>query len=116
MAIVRASCPTCGEVETTTRAVQVLRCTGTGASTYAFACPGCHLRVAKPATEHVVDLLVGAGVAVQCWDLPAELGEAKLGEAITHDDLLGFHLLMEQPGWLEGRVSALRHAGYPGRA
>ena len=108
MATVRASCPSCGDVETTTRAVQVLRCTTTGAATYAFVCPSCRLRVAKEATEHVVALLVDAGVPVVGWEMPAELDEPKAGPAVTHDDLLGFHFAVQEPGWLEAQVAVLR--------
>ncbi|MHB1930380.1 MAG: hypothetical protein ACYCUG_13365 [Acidimicrobiales bacterium] len=108
MATVRASCPSCGDVETTTRAVQVLRCSATGSASYAFVCPACRLRVAKEATEHVVRLLVDAGVPVVHWDLPAELDEPKYGLPVTHDDLLAFHFSLQEAGWLEAQVAVLR--------
>jgi predicted RNA-binding Zn-ribbon protein involved in translation (DUF1610 family) len=107
VATVRASCPSCGDIETTTRAVQVLRCASTGSSSYAFVCPACHLRVAKDASEHVVSLLTDAGVEVVSWTLPAELAEAKRGAAVTHDDLLGFHFALQDPGWLERQVAEM---------
>lgn len=112
MATVRASCPSCGDVETTTRAVQVLRCTTTGSASYAFVCPACRMRIAKEASEHVVRLLVDAGVPVVGWELPAELDEPKSGEPITHDDLLGFHFSLQNPGWLEDQVAVLRAVGW----
>lgn len=108
MATVRASCPSCGDVETTTRAVQVLRCSTTGSTSYAFVCPACRLRVAKDASEHVVRLLVEAGVAVVTWEMPAELDEVRRGDPVTHDDLLGFHFALQEPGWLEAQVEVLR--------
>ncbi len=114
MATVRASCPSCGDVETTTRSVQVLRCSTTGSASYAFVCPACRLRVAKEANEHVVCLLVDAGVAVVDWELPAELDEPKYGLPVTHDDLLAFHFSLHEPGWLEEQVNVLR-AGERGR-
>lgn len=110
MATVRASCPSCGDVETTTRAVQVLRCSTTGAAAYAFVCPDCRLRVAKEATEHVVAILVDAGVPLVSWEMPAELDEPKAGARVTHDDLLAFHFALQEPGWLEGQVGILRAA------
>lgn len=108
MATVRASCPSCGDIETTTKAVQVLRCETTGSVAYAFVCPNCRLRVSKEATEHVARILVEAGVPVTCWELPAELEEPKIGYPISHDDLLMFHNAVSEPGWLEGQVSVLR--------
>ncbi len=108
MATVRASCPGCGDVETTTDAVQVLRCETTGSLAYSFVCPECRLRVAKEATERVASILVDAGVPVVDWELPAELEEPKVGYPICHDDLLAFHASMAEPGWLELQVSVLR--------
>jgi len=110
VATVRASCPSCGDVETTTRAVQVLRCATTGDAAYAFVCPACRLRVAKEATEHVVRILVDAGVPVVSWEMPAELAEPKVGARVTHDDLLAFHFALQEPGWLEQQVGILRAA------
>ena len=108
MATVRASCPSCGDVETTTKAVQVLRCETTGTVAYAFVCPECRLRVAKEATEHVARILVEAGVPVVSWELPAELEEPKIGYPISPDDLLAFHVALAEPGCLERQVSVLR--------
>ncbi len=108
MATVRASCPSCGDVETTTRAVQVLRCATTGSAAYAFVCPTCRLRVAKEASERVVRVLVDAGAAVLSWEMPAELDEPRQGAPVTHDDLLSFHLDLLAPGWLEAQVATLR--------
>jgi hypothetical protein len=33
------------------------------------------------------------------WNLPAELWEPKVGPAITHDDLLAFHVALEGDLW-----------------
>ncbi len=107
MATVRASCPTCGDVEMTTRDVKVLVCTSTSFSTYSFLCPACQLLVNKAATEQVVDILVGAGVKVISWTLPAELDEPRIGPPITHDELLGFHFSLQTQGWLEEVVKGL---------
>ena len=101
MATVRASCPSCGDVELTTREVQVQVCSATEEGTYSFLCPACRLIVNKPAERRVVELLVSAGVKVVSWDLPAELSEAKCGPPITYDDLLAFHFELDSEGWLE---------------
>jgi hypothetical protein len=101
VATVRASCPTCGDVELTTREVQVQMCSATDDGTYSFLCPSCRLIVNKPAEQRVVELLVSAGVRVVSWDLPAELSEPKSGPAITYDDLLAFHFELDSDDWLE---------------
>ena len=36
------------------------------------------------------------------WTLPAELTEPKpVGDPFTHDDLLAFHELLQNDGWLQ---------------
>jgi hypothetical protein len=101
VATVRASCPTCGDVELTTPEVQVQVCTDTDQGTYSFVCPSCRLIVNKPAERRVVDLLVAAGVRQVNWDMPAELSEVHSGPPITYDDLLAFHFELESESWLE---------------
>lgn len=99
MATVRASCPDCGDVETSTGDVQVRVCVDTGRGSYAFRCPRCDVAVAKPAETNVVHLLVSSGAPLIMWRLPAELAEAHAGPPLTHDDLLAFHQLLDTDGW-----------------
>ncbi|MFV0526716.1 MAG: hypothetical protein ACK5RL_19710 [Acidimicrobiales bacterium] len=94
MATIRASCSDCGDVELTTGDVQVRICDHDNAGTYSFRCPHCEMTVVKPAEPRTIDLLIASGVAYQTWSLPAELNERKVGEPITHDDLLDFHDLL----------------------
>lgn len=91
MAMIRASCPTCGDVELTTRDVRVLLCSTTYDSSYAFQCPSCRVAVSKPAEARVVDVLLASGISLSVWHLPAELDEPKAGAPISYDDLLEFH-------------------------
>jgi len=56
-----------------------------------------------------VDLLVSSGVRMQVWRLPAELTEQpRLGPPLAPDDLLDFHLLLQQDGWFETVASEVR--------
>lgn len=112
VATIRASCPTCGDVELTTRQVRVLRCTDTNEGSYAFQCPSCRLAVSKSADPRVVDVLVASGVRLSLWQLPAELGELHAGAPISYDDLLEFHFQLEQGDWLE-RLVGVDGAGGP---
>ena len=101
MATVRATCPTCGDVEVSTASVQLLICTSTSAAAYAFRCPHCGVLVNKAASDRVVAALTEVGVRNRRWSLPAELAEVKVGPPITHDDLLSFHLALGDESWQE---------------
>lgn len=109
VATIRASCPTCGDVELTSSEVSVQVCAANNQGSYAFQCPTCRVAVSKLAEQRVVDLLVSSGVRLAVWSLPAEMGEVHSGPAIGYDDLLEFHLLLQQDGWFE-QVTA--PAGY----
>ncbi len=94
VAKIRASCPTCGDVELTTDDVVVRVCADDNSGTYTFQCSVCSTNVVKPAEQHIVDLLAASGVKVVVWTLPAELNERPVGEPFTHDDLLDFHSML----------------------
>ena len=99
VATIRASCPDCGDVELTTRDMTVRVCSDDQRGSYAFRCPECRLAVTKAAEQRIVDLLVSSGVSLEVWKLPAELSEQRVGEPLTHDDLLAFHELLEHDDW-----------------
>jgi predicted RNA-binding Zn-ribbon protein involved in translation (DUF1610 family) len=98
-AIVRATCPTCGDVELTVDDVSVQLCVTTAQATYSFVCPACELIVNKEANGSVVESLTAAGARLLAWSMPAELDEPKSGPRISHDDLLEFHLALERGDW-----------------
>ena len=105
MATIRASCPTCGDVELTSADVTALVCSTTNEGSYAFRCPTCEIVVTKPAEPKVVDLLVSTGVRLSVWQLPAELSEPKSGPPISYDDLLAFHFELQREGWFDRLLS-----------
>lgn len=106
MATIRASCPDCGDVEFTTRDVQVRVSAEDGSGTYSFRCPGCVVTVVKSAEPRTIDLLLASGVEQVTSVLPAELHEPREGDPITHDDLLDFHdLLHRDDSWLRALTS-----------
>ena len=106
VATIRASCPTCGDVELTSQDVSVQVCISNNQGSYAFRCPSCRVAVSKAAEQRIVDLLVSSGVRLSMWDLPAELYEPKSGAAFTHDDLLDFHYSLQDDGWFERLTEA----------
>lgn len=107
VATIRASCPTCGDVELTSGDVTVLICSTTNEGAYAFQCPTCQLAVSKPAEDRVIDLLVSSGVRMSVWQLPAELGEPHSGRPISYDDLLEFHFGLQSDDWMSELTTAL---------
>jgi hypothetical protein len=101
VATIRASCPTCGDVELTSNDVSVQVCATNNQGSYAFQCPACRVAVSKLAEQRIVDLLVSSGVRLSVWSLPAELHEVREGPVFTYDDLLEFHHQLQQEGWFE---------------
>jgi len=106
MTTIKASCPTCGEVELTPAQVSLMVCSHAPLSYYAFDCPGCLDEVRKPADDHVVSLLVSGGISAQVWELPAEALEAKTGPVLTYDDLLDFALELGSTDLLAASASS----------
>ncbi len=62
MASIRTSCPNCGDVEFTTRDIQVEVTGEDGSGSYRFSCPGCASTVVKAAETRTIDLLLASGV------------------------------------------------------
>ena len=96
MTTIKASCPTCGEVELTPADVALMVCSHAPLSYYSFDCVTCGEQVKKPADDHVVSLLVSGGVPATVWDLPAEVLEQHDGPQLSYDDLLDFALQLGQ--------------------
>jgi len=107
VATIRATCPTCGDVELSSDDMQVLVCNTDKSAAYAFRCPICRLMITKPTDHRVVEVLVSSGVALRTWELPAEILEVHTGPAITWDDILEFHFLLNEEGGVERAIGAL---------
>jgi len=102
MTAVEATCASCGAVWLPIGEIAVRVCLDLRTSAYTFRCPGCGVRAAKPANDRVVDFLTSAGAPLEVWSLPEELREPRPdGAPISHDDLLDFHLLLQDRDWFE---------------
>ena len=110
MATIRAACPRCGDVKLRSRDLTVRVCADADSGTYTFDCPRCGDVVARDASPRILALLVTAGVHAEVWHQPAEILERPDGPPITADDLLDFHLLLNQDGWFD-RLAEFRHDG-----
>ncbi|MEY2467777.1 MAG: hypothetical protein QOF21_475 [Actinomycetota bacterium] len=99
VALVRASCPACGDVELPGTGLKARICETTGEGSYTFTCPECITVVVKPADQRLLDLLVASGISLISWSLPGELAESHEGEPISYDDILEFHDLLATDDW-----------------
>lgn len=125
MTRIRATCPSCGEIELTPLDIE-LRIVGTSTedvqagSAYAFDCPSCCDEISKPADARIVALLAGGGVAATFLDDPAfaeQMAAARMalshpegiqpGPPLTHDDLLDLHELLRSDDWFDSLVATL---------
>jgi hypothetical protein len=104
MTTIKATCPSCGEVDLTADDI-LLRIGATrSVNTYGFTCPECADFVEKPADERVVRLLLSGGVVPVPVHVPAEALELHYGPPINLNDLLEFHEMLQQDDWFKELV------------
>jgi rRNA maturation protein Nop10 len=109
MTTIRANCPECGDVQLKVGDLTVRVCADDEQGAYTFRCPSCTTVVVKDASRRIIDLLVSSGVELQVWRVPAEITEAHYaGPAISSDDLLAFHELLESDHWFTDLVEMVR--------
>jgi hypothetical protein len=95
MTTIKASCPSCGDVELTPQQVRLVVCSVKTWSYYAFTCTTCLEEIRKPAGRDVVALLISGGVVAEPWAVPAEALEEHTGPALCYDDVLDFALWLD---------------------
>jgi len=105
MTTIKASCPSCGDVELTPPQVRLVVCSVADWSYYAFRCETCASEVRKPADSEVVRLLRAGGVRAEPWEVPAEALEERRGPAIDYDDLLDFAIWLGRSDLLAAAAS-----------
>lgn len=118
MTRIRATCPSCGEVELrpTDVSLVVLRTEVeevAEGSAYRFVCPACSVTITKPADERIARLLEQGGVSVTIHEGYHDLAEAPAparfahpehpapGPVLTLDDLLDLHLVLQRDDWFD---------------
>jgi hypothetical protein len=95
MTTIKASCPSCGDVELTPQQVRLVVCSVKSWSYYAFTCTTCLEEIRKPAGRDVVALLISGGVVAEPWSVPAEVLEEHHGPTLSYDDVLDFALWLD---------------------
>jgi predicted RNA-binding Zn-ribbon protein involved in translation (DUF1610 family) len=101
MTTIKATCPGCGEVDLTAEDILLRIGAGQLRNSYGFSCPDCGRFVEKPADDRVVRLLLSGGVVPQLVHVPAEVLEVHSGPALSYDDLLTFHEVLETDDWFD---------------
>jgi predicted RNA-binding Zn-ribbon protein involved in translation (DUF1610 family) len=115
MTRIRATCPSCGEIElrpadvVLRRVIDALGDVAEG-SCYRFSCPDCAELVEKPADSRIADLLTTGGVPIEdaaedepeVDDRPQHPEQPAAGPCLTRDDLLDLHLqLQDDQTWFD---------------
>jgi hypothetical protein len=90
MTIIKATCPSCGDVELSRDQVRLVVHPIPDRSFYGFTCTRCGDPVRKPAGDEVVRLLTMGGVIAERVVVPAEALETHCGPPITVDEVLDF--------------------------
>ena len=106
MTTIKASCPSCGDVELTPHQERLVVCSVKSWSYYAFSCTTCQEEIRKPAGRDVVALLISGGVVAEPWNIPAEALEEHEGPSLNYDDVLDFALWLEQADMLAAAAAA----------
>jgi hypothetical protein len=97
MTTIKATCPTCGEVDLTANDIDLRISNGDEGSSYGFGCPVCREPIRKPADSRVIQLLLSGGVKANI--IVGERTEFD-GPAFTYDDLIDFHFQLESDNFL----------------
>ena len=90
MALIRATCEDCGDIELRSRDVRLRVCAETGEANWTFRCPVCRFTQVKYANNHAFDILASAGVPQVTWHLPV-IEMPQFAVDLTEDDLIDFH-------------------------
>ena len=81
-------------------------CAEDGQGAYRFRCPTCAAAAIHDASPAICALLRQAGCIEEVWHLPAEFMEERRGPVFTSDDLIDFHLLLQDEDWAERLTSS----------
>lgn len=90
MTIIRATCPTCGDVRLAASQVTIRTCVGRSGGEYRWKC-ACGI-VVKWAEEHIIEILRSSHIKEEIWELPLEMMERPVDGTLSEDDLIDLEL------------------------
>ena len=108
MTVIKATCPSCGDVELTPQQVRLVTSNLPEGSYYSFTCEACGDLVRKPAGAEVVRLLRVGGVVVERVHVPAEALEEHAGPPLTWDDVLDFEIWLQNATTIAAAAAVAR--------
>jgi predicted RNA-binding Zn-ribbon protein involved in translation (DUF1610 family) len=108
MTVIKATCPSCGDVELTPQQVRLVTSNLPERSYYSFTCAACGDLVRKPAGTEVVRLLRVGGVVAEQLHIPAEALEEHVGPPLTWDDVIDFNTWLQSATTIAAAASAGR--------
>ncbi|HET9656437.1 MAG TPA: hypothetical protein VFP72_13860 [Kineosporiaceae bacterium] len=109
MTVIKATCPSCGDVELTPQQVRLVTSNLPERSYYSFTCAACGDLVRKPAGAEVVRLLRVGGVVPEQLHIPAEALEEHEGPALNWDDLIDFSTWLQNASTIAAAAAAGRN-------
>lgn len=109
MTVIKATCPSCGDVELTPQQVRLVTSNVPDRSYYSFTCAACGDLVRKPAGAEVVRLLRVGGVVAERVHVPAEALEAHEGPVLTWDDVIDFSTWLQNAATIAAAAEASLH-------
>ncbi len=114
MASIRAQCTSCGVVDLSADEISLHLHPSGARGAYRFICPGCHVENDRPANQETVALLLAIGVEtfrkrpdvhVDSALPPEDRSPDPASRALTLDDVITFHYLLENDDALEELLS-----------
>lgn len=90
MTVIKATCPTCGDVRLNSSQVTIRTCVGRQGGEYRWKCE-CGI-VVKQAEQAIIEVLRSSGVKEEVWELPLEFMERPISGTLAEDDLIDFEL------------------------
>ncbi len=83
MALAKASCSNCGDIELEKEHMKLRLCVDTSQGSCVYNCPICGRPNTKTLIPQIMGMLVKEGLSLEVWSLPAELSEPRPEGAIT---------------------------------
>lgn len=101
--MVRATCPSCGDIKLPASQFVVRTLEDERDGEYRFKC-NCGFIVVKQCSAAIITLLINAGVQHEVWAYPLEFMERPIGGTLSEDDVIDLHLAFED-GTAFGKIT-----------